>query len=89
MKLMRKLFAAVGVLTLGVLACTLPSGTPTQMDPNAALTEAVATLQAETQTAATPTSAPTSAATSGPPTRSPSARLQTAGRVPARPMTWS
>jgi uncharacterized protein YgiM (DUF1202 family) len=68
MKLIRKLFAVVGVLTLGVLACTLPTGAPTQVDPNAALTEAVATLQAETQTAATPTSAPTSAATSGPPT---------------------
>ena len=68
MKLFRKLFAAVGVLALGVLACTLPTGAPTQVDPNAALTEAVATLQAQTQTAATPTLAPTSAATSGPPT---------------------
>lgn len=64
MKLIRKLIAAVGVLALGVLACTLPSGTATQINPNAALTEAVATLQAQTQTAATPTSAPTS----GPPT---------------------
>ena len=68
MKPIRKLFAAIIILSMSVLACNLPSNTATQpADLSSAMTLAVQTIQAATQ--ASPTSVP---ANTAPPAATPS-----------------
>ena len=69
MKPIRKLFAAIIILSLSVLACNLPSNTSTSQpaDLSSAMTLAVQTIQAATQ--ASPTSVP---ANTAPPAATPS-----------------
>ena len=69
MKPIRKLFAAIIILSLSVLACNLPSNTATQpADLSSAMTLAVQTIQAAA-TQASPTSVP---ANTAPPAATPS-----------------
>ena len=69
MKPIRKLFAAIIILSMSVLACNLPSqtATPPPADLSSAMTLAVQTIQAATQ--ASPTSVP---ANTAPPAATPS-----------------
>ena len=69
MKPIRKLFAALIILSLSVLACNLPSNTATQpADLSNALTLAVQTIQAATQQAPTSTNTASPAVTPSSPT---------------------
>ena len=65
---MRKNHLALAIIVIigAMLACNLPSNSPSQPDPNAVLTAAALTVQAQLSANNTPTLSPAGNATSAP-----------------------
>jgi len=90
---MRKnhIILVIAVIIGSILACNLPSNTPNQQNPNAILTAAALTVEAQLSANNTPTLSPADTATGAPPTSTPTftAAPPTATSLPAATATSS